>query len=74
MRRFRSGREPTGLNWFVHNFENALARGASGLNQLIELMQFANRFVKKTGQHQKRDKVAELHRAAQHVTCPDRTR
>src|SRR6476619_8054746 len=56
---------PAGLNRLVDDFENALAGRASGLHQLIELMQFADWFVKKTGQDEKRCQVAELHRAGE---------
>ena len=62
---------PAGLDWFIDNLENALARGAPGLHQLIQLMQFPDRLVEKTGQDEESGQIAELHRAAQHRACAD---
>ena len=56
-----------GSIWLIDDFENALARGAPGLHQLIELMQFADRFIQETGQHEKGDQIA---RAASRRAAP----
>src|SRR4029077_4249585 len=53
------------FRWFVNNFEDTLARGASSLDQLVELMQFADWLVEKSCEHKKCDETAERNRAAQ---------
>src|SRR5207244_5752333 len=59
-------RIPAGFDRLVQDFENALARGATRLHKLIELMQTADRVVEKGRQHEKGDQIAQLHRAAEH--------
>src|SRR4029077_13670778 len=65
----RSTRQPAGLNRFIHDLEYALASSAPGLEQLIELIQLSNRFVKVAGQQQKSAEIAQLHRAIQNSSC-----
>ena len=60
------------LRAFVNNLEHAFAGGASGLHELIKLMQFPDRFIKKSGEHQKSDEITELHRAGQNGFCSNR--
>ena len=57
-------RFPARLDRFVDDLEDALARRASRLHQLIELMQPVDRLVQKSRQHQEREKIAQLHGAA----------
>ena len=59
---------PSWLNRFIDDLEHALAGRASGLHQLIELMQFINRFIQKSREHKKADEVTRLHDAAQHCS------
>ena len=54
---------PTRLDRFVDNLKNTLAGGPSRLHQLIELMQFVDRFIQKAGEHQER---TERWRASRH--------
>src|SRR5437764_11674609 len=60
------------FRWFVNNFKNALARGASSLDQLIELMQFAHWLVKKTGKKKKGAENAQLDRVGQNILRSNR--
>ena len=59
------------FRWFVNDFKDALARGASGLNQLIKLMQFAYRFVEKTAEYKKGGEIAQIGRSCQDLTRPN---
>src|SRR5712691_3393431 len=56
---------PSRFNRFIDNFKDALTGGASGLHQLIELMQFVDRFIQESGEHKECDQVTDLHRTAQ---------
>src|SRR2546429_981244 len=60
------------LRWFVNNFKDALTRRSSGLDQLVELMQFAHRFVEKTGQQKKGAKIAQLDRLGENILRSNR--
>ena len=42
---------PPRLDRFVQNFKHAFARGPAGLNELVQLMKFADRIIKNRGQH-----------------------
>src|SRR4029077_18643219 len=58
--------------WFVNNFKDALTRGASGLDQLVELMEFTHRFVEKTGQQKKGAKIAQFDRPGENILRSNR--
>src|SRR5437763_11354323 len=72
--RCRSCCEPAGLNRLVHDLEHAFAGGATRLQQLIELMELPNWFVKISRQQQKRAELAQLHRAAKNSARSDKNR
>ena len=57
------------LGRFVDDFEDALACRPSGLDQLVELMQFAHRLVEKTGQQKEGAEIAQLNRLGQNILC-----
>src|SRR4029077_19680554 len=59
------------FRWFVNNFKNALTRGASGLDQLVELMEFTHRFVEKTAEYKKGGEIAQVGRPRQDLTRPN---
>ena len=42
---------PTGLDRLVQNFKHALARGPTGLDELVQLVQAADRIIKKRRKH-----------------------
>ena len=46
---------------FIENFKHPFACRAAGLHQLIQLVQPADRIVKKCREHQERDEIANLH-------------
>src|SRR5436309_9876396 len=53
------------LAGFIKNLKYAFTRRAPGLDKLIELMQPADRIVKKCRQQEKGDQITDLHRACQ---------
>jgi hypothetical protein len=55
------------LGIFVQNLKHTFACRASGLHQLIQLMQAADGIVKKCHQHQDPDQIAQLQAAGQNV-------
>src|SRR4029450_5371521 len=69
---FSAAGDSARLRGFVTNLEHAFAGSASGLHELIKLMQFPNRFIKKSAEHEKSNEIAELHRAGQNCFCSDR--
>jgi len=48
--------------------------GTTGLEELIKLMQFSDRFVKVAGEQQKHAELAQLHRAIENSTRSDKNR
>ena len=65
---------PARLRRFVDDLKDALARRASRLHELVKLVQFIDRLIQKSGEHEERDQIAHLHCAAQHGSRshPDR--
>src|SRR5262249_30266151 len=54
------------LDVFVENLKHAFTGSASGLHELIKLMQSADRIVEERRQHKKRNEIAHLQRPRQH--------
>src|SRR6476620_10598707 len=56
---------------FVDNLKDAFTRRSSGLHKLVELMQFAHRFVEKTAAYKKENEIAQIGRSRQDLTRPN---
>src|SRR4029077_10054119 len=55
-----------GFHRFIENLEHAFTGSASGLHELIKLMQSADWIIEERRQHENRNEIAQLHRPRQH--------
>ncbi len=65
----QGGGELSGIHFarFVHDRKDALARDASGLEELVQSVQTAHRFIKKPRENEKRHQHAEVHLVREHL-------
>ena len=61
------------LHRLVEDLEHALRRRATGLEHLVEGVQFPDRIVEKLHQGEKRDEFANLHLSRQHRAAAEKT-